>query len=158
MGGSAAGALFFLSAAAGLAVVTLGEAEALSYLSEDPAACANCHIMYPERDAWQRASHAARASCADCHLPHAGLRKWMAKADSGWRHAVGFTLQNFAEPIRTTPESDAHLEENCRRCHAALLPSTPELGDSAHRSDGCLHCHAQVGHGPYLGLGGPVHD
>ena len=43
---------------------------ARSYLSTDPAACANCHIMGEHFAAWQRSSHRAAAGCDDCHMPH----------------------------------------------------------------------------------------
>jgi len=39
----------------GLGGTTFDYAEGLSYLSTDPAACANCHIMQPQYDAWHKA-------------------------------------------------------------------------------------------------------
>ena len=39
--------------AVGVGGATFRYAEGLSYLSTDPAACANCHIMQPQYDAWQ---------------------------------------------------------------------------------------------------------
>ena len=53
----------------GLGLVTFHYAEGTSYLSADPAACVNCHIMRPQYDAWQKASHHAVATCVDCHDP-----------------------------------------------------------------------------------------
>jgi len=35
----------------GIGGTTFNYAEGLSYLSTDPAACANCHIMQPQYDA-----------------------------------------------------------------------------------------------------------
>jgi hypothetical protein len=40
---------------------------------------------------------------------------------SGFRHSKRFTLQDFHEPIRITPENRMILDENCVRCHAELL-------------------------------------
>ncbi len=54
----------------GLGGATVRYAEGLSYLSKDPEACANCHIMNPQYDSWQKASHHTAATCVDCHLPH----------------------------------------------------------------------------------------
>ena len=45
-------------------------AEGLSYLSNDPTACVNCHVMRDHYDGWQKASHHAHATCNDCHTPH----------------------------------------------------------------------------------------
>src|SRR5215831_16205620 len=82
----------------GVGAFTFVYARGLSYLSPDPKACVNCHIMQPQYDAWQKASHHTVAVCVDCHLPHAFVRKYLAKAENGWRHGKKFTLQSFAEP------------------------------------------------------------
>jgi cytochrome c nitrite reductase small subunit len=47
--------------------------EGLSYFSSNPAACTNCHIMKPQFDSWQKASHHTIAGCVDCHLPQGFL-------------------------------------------------------------------------------------
>ena len=75
------------------------------YLSPDPKACVNCHIMNPQYDAWLKSGHRHAATCVECHLPHEGLAKWAAKAEHGFRHSVAFTLQNFKEPIEITPRT-----------------------------------------------------
>ena len=54
----------------GLALFTVSYAEATSYLSDDPAACRNCHVMNDVYDAWVRGPHHAVATCNDCHTPH----------------------------------------------------------------------------------------
>src|ERR1041384_4310809 len=46
-------------------------ANGIDYLSNDPAACANCHVMRAQLDGWSRSSHHAAAVCNDCHLPQA---------------------------------------------------------------------------------------
>jgi cytochrome c nitrite reductase small subunit len=81
----------------GIGGTTFNYAEGLSYLSTDPAACANCHIMQPQYDAWQKASHHTAATCADCHLPPGFPEKYVAKAENGWNHSKAFTLQDFPE-------------------------------------------------------------
>ena len=52
-----------LGLAAGLGLFTFGYARGASYLTNDPAACANCHIMSEHFTAWQRGSHRAAATC-----------------------------------------------------------------------------------------------
>ena len=41
----------------GLGSYTFLYAKGYSYLTNDPAACANCHIMQDHFEAWSRASH-----------------------------------------------------------------------------------------------------
>lgn len=140
--------------AAGVGGFTFDYAEGTSYLSTDPAACVNCHIMQPQYDSWQKASHHTAAGCVDCHLPASGLAKWIAKADNGWRHSKAFTLQDFPEPIRITPGNAGILQDNCLRCHADLVHElAPGFGGPA-EAVSCVHCHADVGHGVRAGLGG----
>ena len=88
-----------LGAFLGLGLYTFRVAEGLSYFSTDPKACANCHIMLPQYDSWQKSSHHAVARCVDCHLPHELIPKYIAKAENGYHHSKGFTLQDFHEPI-----------------------------------------------------------
>jgi cytochrome c nitrite reductase small subunit len=71
----------------GLGVFTLRYAEGLSYFSTDPGACANCHIMQPQFDSWQKASHHGVATCVDCHLPSDFIAKYIAKAENGYYHS-----------------------------------------------------------------------
>ena len=138
----------------GLGGATFDYAEGLSYLSTDPSACANCHIMWPQYDSWQKASHHTAATCAGCHLPAAFPGKCLAKAANGWNHSKGFTLQDFPEPIRITPPNSKILHENCLRCHGALIhPQSYSQTEGAPR---CVRCHAAVGHGEPVGLGGPM--
>ena len=87
----------------GIGGFTFVYAKGFSYLSADPRACVNCHVMNPQYDAWLKSGHRHAATCVECHLPHAGLAKWMAKAEHGFRHSVAFTLENFKEPIEITP-------------------------------------------------------
>ncbi len=140
---------------AGVAGFTFQYAEGFSYFSTDPAACANCHIMQPQYDSWQKASHHTVATCVDCHLPHTFVRKYIAKAENGYHHSKGFTLQDFHEPIRIKEKNSAILQENCIACHSEFVH---ELLLESQVDDGalsCVHCHDRVGHGPTAGLGGP---
>jgi len=71
----------------GLGLYTFHFAEGLSYFSNDPNACANCHIMRDYLDSWQKSSHHARAVCNDCHTPQSLASKLWTKADNGWNHS-----------------------------------------------------------------------
>ncbi len=129
----------------GIGVFTFGYGGGLSYLSNDPAACANCHIMNDHYDSWQASSHKHVATCNDCHLSHHPLGKWMVKADNGFFHSLAFTTGNFHEPIQIKPRNRRVTQNACLYCHADfvhnLLPSEPH-GDMLQ----CVHCHKQVGH------------
>ena len=143
----AAGALI------GIGGVTFHYADGTSYLSSDPAACANCHIMQSQYDSWQKASHHTVATCVDCHMPTDFFGKWIAKAENGWKHSKAFTLQDFPEPIRITEKNAQILQASCLRCHAELTHGMATGHDEA---PSCVHCHQDAGHGPMAGLGGPL--
>lgn len=135
---------------------TAHDAKATSYLSDDPRACINCHIMNDQYNAWTNSSHHARATCNDCHVPHDSVfRKYYVKAEHGYRHSKGFTFQDFHEPIRMKQASYDVVIENCVRCHAdmtheiciAVDARRQEISGPSGGVD-CIHCHARVAHGP----------
>jgi cytochrome c nitrite reductase small subunit len=134
--------------AAGLGAFTFHYAEGTAYLSNDPKACVNCHVMREHYDGWQKASHHAVAVCNDCHVPHDFVGKYMAKAENGFWHSKGFTLQDFPEPIRIKPRNAKLVQDNCIGCHAGLVREIIDRGSAADVSNNCLRCHAAVGHGP----------
>jgi len=144
-----------LGSALGLGAFTFAYAEGLSYLSPDPKACVHCHVMRPQYDGWQKASHHGVATCVDCHLPASGISKYWAKARNGWNHSKAFTLQDFPEPIRITPKNAEHLQENCLRCHGDLVHDLVAGARTDADAVSCVHCHASVGHGARAGIGGP---
>jgi cytochrome c nitrite reductase small subunit len=139
----------------GLGLFTFHHAEGLSYLSTDPAACANCHIMQSQYDSWQKSSHHNVAKCVDCHLPHDFIGKYIAKAENGWHHSKGFTLQDFHEPIMIKAKNAAILQRNCLACHGELAHGLLEGVNGSPDEVQCVHCHSAVGHGETAGLGGP---
>jgi cytochrome c nitrite reductase small subunit len=134
-----------LGVAAGLGAYTFAYARGWSYLTNDPAACANCHVMNEQYDGWLKASHRSVAVCNDCHVPHDLVGKY-TKARNGFWHSFYFTTQTFHEPITATPASRRIAETNCRRCHAAIVQAmgTPTHAGSAEIS--CIRCHGSVGH------------
>jgi cytochrome c nitrite reductase small subunit len=134
--------------ALGLSAYTFYYGEGGSYLSNDPNACANCHIMNDHLDSWQKASHHAHATCNDCHVPHDFIGKYSTKAWSGFHHSKGFTLQDFHEPIRIKPHSSAILQANCIECHQGVVHEVTTLGSAGDVGNACVRCHASVGHGP----------
>jgi cytochrome c nitrite reductase small subunit len=147
------GGLF--GAFSGAAAYTAHYANATSYLSDDPRACINCHIMNDQYNSWSSGPHHARATCNDCHVPHDSIiSKYYVKAEHGYRHSKGFTFQDFHEPIRITKGSRDVVIDNCVRCHepmtheirTAAAGHTPGAAGVSGGLD-CIHCHASVGHG-----------
>lgn len=132
----------------GSSLFVLDYAEGLSYLSDDPASCVNCHVMRSQYEGWLKAPHATVATCNDCHTPHDVVGKYLAKARNGWNHSVAFTLGTFEDPIRIKPYNAEILNENCRRCHEALVGQI--IGHERSDADAisCVPCHRWVGHGP----------
>jgi len=131
----------------GTGVATFTYAEGTAYLSDRPEACINCHVMRESLEGWQHGPHHAVAVCNDCHVPAGAISKWISKAEHGWAHSKGFTLQDFHEPIRVKDSSRAIIEANCVRCHEPLVAGMAGGPDGQHGTN-CTHCHADVGHGP----------
>lgn len=129
----------------GLGVHTFRYADGAAYLSDDPRACVNCHVMQEQYDAWQKSGHHAAASCNDCHVPADPLGRWTSKAVHGWRHSKAFTLQDFHEPIRIRDDDLRLVEQNCLRCHEPLVADVA----GSHDESRCTSCHRGVGHGPW---------
>lgn len=134
-----------LGALGGLGAFTFGYGQGASYLSDDPGACVNCHVMQPSLDSWQKSSHKAVATCNDCHLSHHPVGKWITKADNGFFHSLAFTTGRFPDQIRIKPRNRRVTQDACLHCHGDLVdhmrPARPG-GDM----QTCVHCHADVGH------------
>ncbi len=139
--------LFFIAAGIliGVGGFTFHYAKGTSYLSNDPRACINCHVMQDHYESWIRSSHKIAASCNDCHIPHTFPNKYIAKMRNGWNHSKAFTLQNWPEPIRITPKNLENLQANCLHCHDTMVSEI-----AGHKnikgSVRCTDCHRSVGH------------
>lgn len=168
----AVAAALAIGAAVGLGAFTFVYARGASYLSTDPAVCANCHIMGEHYAAWQHSSHRAVAGCADCHMPHDLVGKYLAKASNGFWHSLAFTTGVFPDPLQIKPHNRAITEGACRDCHAEIVAaidplgedevvrirsgvggtpaaSRPQIHDGIAATDdreSCVRCHTYVGH------------
>jgi cytochrome c nitrite reductase small subunit len=134
-----------LGLALGAGAFTFVYGKGMSYLTNDPAACANCHIMKLQYDGWLTGGHHGAATCNDCHTPHDVVGKYTTKALNGFWHSFYFTTGTFSEPIRITARNRAVTERRCRECHSAMVASL--VGDGSGGVVSCLHCHRTVGHG-----------
>ncbi len=118
-----------------------------SYLSDDPKACINCHVMGPEYSTWQHSSHARVATCNDCHVPHdSTIHKYWFKANDGLRHSTIFTLRKEPQVMKAREEAKEVIQQNCLRCHEDLVADARST--MKHSFDrACIDCHREVPHG-----------
>ena len=131
----------FFGVALGIGAYLFHYAKGDSYLGNNPATCANCHVMAGHYAGWQASPHHGVATCNDCHTPASPVAKYLVKALNGWHHSFAFTMGGYPEVIRARPESSAVVEANCRRCHADLVDDIAHGGDTS-----CIRCHLSVGH------------
>lgn len=131
--------------ALGVGAYTFIYAKGASYLTNDPRACANCHIMQDHYDAWIKSSHRSVATCNDCHTPPGLIPKYWTKAENGFWHSFYFTTGNYPDPIRIKPRNIKVTEQACRKCHADIVQTI----EGPHRpgfETSCIRCHSGVGH------------
>jgi cytochrome c nitrite reductase small subunit len=126
---------------------------AVSYLSDDPKTCVNCHIMAPEYATWSHSSHREVANCNDCHVPHNNIfNKYYFKAKDGMRHAYMFTLRLEPQTIFIHEEGKKVVQQNCVRCHGDLIHNA-QLGlvtntyYESFEQRSCWSCHRETPHG-----------
>jgi cytochrome c nitrite reductase small subunit len=131
----------------GTGAYTFVYAKGYSYLTDDPAACANCHIMREHFDAWTRASHRSVAVCNDCHTPPGLVSKYFTKGRNGFWHSFYFTSGRYPDPLRITPGNHQVTETACRNCHAEITAAIVLRHGTAGRGGiTCTKCHNDVGH------------
>ncbi|RPI45034.1 MAG: cytochrome c nitrite reductase small subunit [Bacteroidetes bacterium] len=145
--------VILLAITGGLVFYLFVVSRAHSYLSDDPQACVNCHIMAPQYATWAHSSHRERAHCNDCHVPHDNfLVKYYFKAKDGLRHATIFTLRKEPQVIFIREEGREVVQDNCILCHSnlvtddTLMAYNPRFhGASMERE--CWECHRETPHG-----------
>lgn len=130
---------------AGVGSYTFHYAKGTSYLGDDPATCANCHVMQDHYDAWLKSSHRNVATCNDCHTPDGFFSKHFAKAINGWSHSVAFTTGDFHEPIQIKEYNRRITEESCRKCHEGVVHAIDMRRPNGEPMS-CVRCHDSVGH------------
>ena len=126
----------------------------VSYLSDNPATCMNCHIMAPYYATWSHSSHAQNTTCNDCHVPHNNVvQKWMFKGKDGMRHASVFLMNREPQVIQAIEGSATVIMNNCIRCHEQLNTEFVKTGNinykmaKAGEGKACWDCHREVPHG-----------
>jgi cytochrome c nitrite reductase small subunit len=133
-----------LGVACGIGGYTFIYAKGGSYLTDNPEACANCHIMQEHFDAWVKSSHHSFATCNDCHTPANFVGKYATKANNGFWHSFAFTTGRYPEPIRIKGYNRDVAEASCRKCHEEIIGGIEADAHSGNMS--CVRCHGAVGH------------
>lgn len=137
-----------IGSAVGVGTYTFYYAQGASYLTNDAKACANCHVMQDQYDAWVKSSHRNVAACNDCHAPHDSLfAKYFCKGRNGFFHSLAFTTGKHPDPIQITPYNERITERACRYCHADVVHDidTSTTGRTEDQLS-CIRCHVDVGH------------
>lgn len=138
----------------GLGFLFLYLLRAHTYLTDEPSACVNCHIMTPYYATWSHSSHGRDATCNDCHVPHDNIfKKYFFKASDGLRHTALFVTHNERQAIRTLDAGAEVIMNNCIRCHTQLNREFVNTGRIdymlAKKGEGmaCWDCHRNIPHG-----------
>jgi cytochrome c nitrite reductase small subunit len=145
--------LILIGILTGLLLFVLHIGRATSYLSDDPDACTNCHVMAPQYATWEKGSHGRVATCNDCHVPNDNsIKKFLFKASDGLRHSYMFTFRLEPQVIRIQPMGKNIVQENCIRCHSNYLHpiSLQAINNQPIYEDMdryCWNCHRETPHG-----------
>ncbi len=137
----------------GLFIYAFFASRAYSYLSDDPSACVNCHIMSPYYATWSHSSHGRNTTCNDCHVPHNNVvNKYFFKAKDGLRHAAVFTIRGEDQALIAIDASSRVIMDNCIRCHQQLNTEFVKTGRMGFKDieemngNACWDCHRDVPH------------
>jgi len=135
--------------ALGMVVWVARISNAMSYLSDAPETCMNCHVMTDAYATWRRGSHARAAVCNDCHVPHENVAAKMAfKAMDGTKHSAVFTLRREPQVLHLSTLARPVVQANCIRCHMDQVAMIRVAGTSERA---CWDCHREI-HGQVHGL------
>ncbi len=151
-------AIILIGIVTGLGFFMAKEASLVSYMSDDPLACVNCHVMTPVYNSWMHSSHREQASCNDCHVPHDNVfNTYFFKAKDGLLHASVFTARAEPEVMFMRAESEEVVQNNCIRCHIQQVTQVKFDGWLANHKENrtdrkCWSCHQELPHGTVHGI------
>ncbi|KAB1159534.1 MULTISPECIES: cytochrome c nitrite reductase small subunit [Tenacibaculum] len=151
-------AIVLIGIVTGLGFFMAKEASLVSYMSDDPLACVNCHVMTPMYNSWMHSSHREQASCNDCHVPHDNVfNKYYFKAKDGLFHASVFTARAEPEVMFMREASQEVVQNNCIRCHIQQVTQVKYDGWLENHQENrterkCWSCHQELPHGTVHGI------
>lgn len=150
--------MFFIAVVIGMGLFMAKESRITSYLSDDPQACVNCHVMTSVYNSWMHSSHREWANCNDCHVPHDNVfNKYYFKAKDGLYHASVFTARAEPDVIEMKEASQEVVQNNCIRCHVQQVTQAKYDGWLEGHNENrtgrqCWSCHKMIPHGKVHGL------
>ena len=125
-----------------------------TYLTDEPSACVNCHIMAPYYATWKHSSHSQNTTCNDCHVPHENVvKKWAFKGMDGMKHVFAFVTNSEPQVMQAITSSSQVIMNNCIRCHEQLNTEFVKTGrvdymmSMVGKGKACWDCHRDVPHG-----------
>lgn len=143
----------------GLIIFEIYISKAHYYLSDNPEACINCHVMYDNYASWWHSSHKRATTCNDCHVPQDNfVKKIFFKASDGLRHSTIFTLRLEPQVIRIKEAGAEVVKENCERCHEnylTLIDAKIVETEEEENEKPCWDCHRETPHGKVSSLSTP---
>ncbi|UZR98905.1 cytochrome c nitrite reductase small subunit [Chondrinema litorale] len=145
--------IILLGIMVGLGVYIAKISNVTSYLTDDPKACINCHVMTTEYITWNHSAHRQVATCNDCHVPHNNVfEQYAFKAKDGLYHATIYTLRTEPQAIIMHEAGQQAVQSNCIRCHFDQVTDAQSaswvqshLNDRLDRT--CWECHRETPHG-----------
>jgi cytochrome c nitrite reductase small subunit len=136
------GVYSLVGTALGMTLVLIRIANATSYLSDDPQACINCHVMTDAYASSQRGSHGQVAVCIDCHVPHDNIAaKYAYKAQDGLKHSYVFTMRKEPQVLGLSARAVPVVQANCVHCHSHQVMM---IGAAAVPQRHCWDCHQGI--------------
>lgn len=135
----------------GLFLFLVQHSNVLSYFSQDPRACINCHVMNTAYASWKHSSH-SDVTCVACHMPQDSIIKALyAKATDGTKHAYFFTLED-RENFTISEDGANRVQKNCVSCHEDVMRLGMKVNEHE-MTDGkkCWECHRGIPHGMVRG-------
>lgn len=132
--------------AIGLGLYTFVYAKGYSYLTNNPDACANCHVMQDYYSGWVKSTHRSVAVCNDCHTPASLVPKYLTKANNGFWHSFYFTSGRYPDPLQITKRNRDITEQACRKCHQEIVFAIEGTHTQESHKFSCVRCHGSVGH------------
>ena len=145
--------IILLGVIVGLGFYILRISNAVSYLSDNPETCINCHVMNPQYATWTHSAHREVTNCNDCHVPHDNVfNKYLFKAKDGLRHATMYTLRKEPQVIFIKEAGKEVVQQNCIRCHEKLVTDHTGIArfDASRHyrmERSCVECHRETPHG-----------
>jgi len=144
--------IILLGVIGGLGLNIFHTSNAVSYMSDKPETCVNCHVMAPQYATWKNSSHGRVTVCNDCHVPQDNIfSTYFFKAQDGLRHSYVFTFRLEPQVIRIKEAGKDAVQNNCIRCHSDLIHPVGLRSISGKHisSEGrlCVDCHREVPHG-----------